>query len=501
MLNPVHRLLAHQLARATRTDGEIDLPGLLAMVDLAYAEADRDRQRTDRAALVMCEEMEQLNADLHKMAHHDALTGLPNRAYFCEVLMRQLALAQRDGSPIAVFCIDFDRFKNVNDTLGHQAGDLLLRQAADRMRAAVRSCDTIGRIGGDEFLLLQTAVSQPQLAAQLAERLLERLAEPFDLDGHQAFIGASIGIALSPLDGSQVDELIKHADIALYRAKTSGRRQFCFFKHGMGVRLRERRTMEQAIARAIADKAFSLAFQPVFGGDHYRDVAGFEALLRWPHPGQAPTPPDQFIPIAEETGLILPLGTWVQESACREAVSWPAPWRIAVNVSPRQLGSSDFATQVADILRRTGLAPERLEIEITETVLIQDADVATQVLRRLKQLGVRLALDDFGTGYSSLSYLQRFPFDKVKIDKSFVQSLTDNASARAIVGAILAMCRQLGLEVTAEGIETGDQLAQLHSQACDQIQGYLLGRPIAWQELGDFVARQVAGRVAALEPG
>lgn len=229
----MHRLLAHQLARATGKSGDVDLPALLGMVDLAYAEADRDRLRTDRAAQVMCQEMEHLNADLNKLAHYDALTGLPNRGMFHQVMTRQLALAQRDGTPVAVFCIDFDRFKSINDTLGHQAGDMLLEQAAERMRLAVRACDTIARIGGDEFLLLQTSAAQPESSAQLAGRLLEKLSEPFDLDGHKACIGASIGIVLSPQDGSNVEDLIKNADVALYRAKTSGRGQFCFFNVGM----------------------------------------------------------------------------------------------------------------------------------------------------------------------------------------------------------------------------------------------------------------------------
>lgn len=285
----MHRLLAHQLARATDSTGTVDLAALLGAVDLAYVEADRDRQRTDRAALVMCQEMEQLNADLRERVHHDALTGLPNRALFREIMTRQLALAQRDGTSVAVFCIDFDRFKSVNDMLGHHAGDLLLKQAAERMRSSTRDGDTLARIGGDEFLLLQTSVSQPESAAKLAARLLEKLTEPFDLDGHQACIGCSIGIALSPQDGTQVDELIKNADVALYRAKTIGRGQFCFFKFGMEAMLRRRREIEQDIALFLAAGAFDLAFQPLFGGEHHRHVVGFEALLRWPILGATPS--------------------------------------------------------------------------------------------------------------------------------------------------------------------------------------------------------------------
>jgi diguanylate cyclase (GGDEF)-like protein/PAS domain S-box-containing protein len=432
------------------------------------------------------------------LAQHDLLTGLANRARFLDIMGRQLALVQRDGMPVAVFAIDLDRFKSVNDTLGHQAGDLLLKQVAQRILTAIRETDTLARIGGDEFILLQTAAAQPAAAAQLARRLIAKLAEPFDLDGHQACIGASIGVALSPQDGRNANDLLRNADIALYRAKTSGRGQFCFFKVGMDTLLRQRREMEQDLARTLAAGGFELAFQPLFSGPASDELTGFEALLRWPSPERGPTMPEEFIPLAEETGLIIPLGAWVLETACREAASWPVCYRIAVNVSPRQLASSNFAALVADVLERTRLAADRLEIEITETALITDAAAAMQVLRGLKRLGVRIALDDFGTGYSSLAYLQRFPFDRVKIDKSFIQSLADNEDTRAIVGAILAMCRQLRLEVTAEGVENADQLMQLRAQHCDQIQGFLLARPIPHTDVGSYISRQREHRNAMM---
>jgi predicted signal transduction protein with EAL and GGDEF domain len=358
-------------------------------------------------------------------------------------------------------------------------GDLLLQQVAERMMSSVRAGDMVARVGGDEFLLLQMGIQEPSAAAVLAGKLIERLSQPFDLEGHQACIGASIGIALAPQDSSEVDELIKRADVALYRAKTNGRGQFCFYKVGMDALLRERREMERDMAAAVASGGFELAYQPMFDGQTDNEVVGCEALLRWPHPVHGPIAPEKFVPLAEETGLILPIGAWVLETACREALAWPEALWVAVNVSPRQIANPGFPQLVAQILDRTGFPAARLELEITETVLIRDAESAMEVLQQLKALGVRIVLDDFGTGYSSLSYLQRFPFDKVKIDKYFVQSLQESDDARAIVGAILAMCHQLNLHVTAEGVEEDEQLSELIARHCDEIQGFLLCRPLA----------------------
>ncbi|HLJ05845.1 MAG TPA: EAL domain-containing protein, partial [Acetobacteraceae bacterium] len=421
------------------------------------------------------------------LAQHDLLTGLPNRAHFNDVMTRQLALSKRDGIPLAVFCIDLDRFKHVNDTLGHAAGDLLLKQVADRITAIIREGDTLARIGGDEFVLLQTGAAQPEGSAQLAQRVIDRLTEPFDLNGSSATVGASIGVALAPQDADKADELVSYADIALYRAKANGRGAYCFFKTGMDTLLRQRRELEQSIARAIGAGEFTLDFQPLFSGESTDQLIGFEALLRWPDPVRGMIPPADFIPLAEECGLIVPLGAWVLQAACREAVSWPEPWRVAVNVSPRQFTTGDLVATVRDVLDRTGLDPARLEIEITETLLITDSEAARRTLQNLKGLGVRIVLDDFGTGYSSLSYLQRFPFDKVKIDRSFVTGLVTNDNARAIVNAILAMSHQLHLEVTAEGVEQEAQLSILRSSHCDQIQGFLLARPIPQLELQRFI--------------
>lgn len=440
-------------------------------------------------------------ARIRFLAQHDVLTGLPNRSHFQEVINRQLALSKRDGMPLAVMCIDLDRFKHVNDTLGHWAGDLILKQVAERLLCTVRESDTVARIGGDEFVLLQTGASQPESSGSLAARIIEKLSEPFDLNGNQMTIGASVGIALAPQDSALAEVLVQDADIALYRAKSNARGTFCFFKAGMDTLLRERRELEQDIIRATASGGFHLAFQPLFSGARPDQTMGFEALLRWDHPRRGMLLPDQFVPLAEETGLIVPLGAWVLEAACREAASWPPQYRVAVNVSPRQFTDGDFPTLVDDVLLRTGLAAGRLEIEVTETLLIKDGETALGILRRLKQNGVRIALDDFGTGYSSLSYLQRFPFDKVKIDQSFVRTMTTSEDARAIVSAILAMSHQLRLEVTAEGVETVEQLAFLRAQRCDQIQGFLLSRPLPREELRDFIIRaQAVIATAAAEP-
>jgi diguanylate cyclase (GGDEF)-like protein/PAS domain S-box-containing protein len=431
-------------------------------------------------------------ARIRFMAQHDTLTGLANRARFQDVINHQLAMLRRDGTPLAVMCIDLDRFKHVNDTLGHWAGDLVLKQVAERLLSTVRESDTVARIGGDEFVLLQTAAMQPESSGRLAARIIEALSEPFDLNGNQMTIGASVGIALAPRDSAQADVLVQDADIALYRAKSSQRGTYCFFQAGMDTLLRERRELEQDIVHATASGGFELAFQPLFTGATPRELMGFEALLRWHHPRRGLIPPGQIIPLAEETGLIVPLGAWVLEAACREAAGWPSRYRIAVNVSPRQFTEGDFPSLVAKVLDSTGLAADRLEIEVTETLLIKDGEDALSILRRLKQIGVRVVLDDFGAGYSSLAYLQRFQFDTVKIDQSFVRLATSSEDTRAIIGAILAMSHQLRLQVTAEGVETMEQLAFLRTQPFDQLQGFLLAHPLPRQEVLDYIGRAQA---------
>jgi diguanylate cyclase (GGDEF)-like protein len=427
------------------------------------------------------------------LAHHDVLTGLPNRTQLHDLIAWQLNHSQRVGDPIAVMCIDLDRFKAVNDTHGHQAGDRLLQLVAERILASVRTGDAAARIGGDEFIVLLTLIARRDSITQLAQRLIEQLSEPFDLGGYEARIGASIGIAVSPQHGTVAEVLIKNADIALYRAKADGRGGFCFFETGMDRQMQERRALEQELRQAVADVAFEVVFQPEFDLQT-NEINVLEALVRWPRPGLRPIAPTEFIAVAEETGLIVPLGRWVLEVACRAALSWPEHCRVAVNVSARQFVGGTFAETVAEVLARTGLSADRLELEVTETGLMRDPEQVRRSLESLKNMGARIALDDFGTGYSSLSCLQRFPFDKVKIDRSFVHTLADRESdgARAIVGAILAMSHRLGLVVTAEGLETTAQLAMLRLYNCDLVQGHLLARPMCLEQVpGYLVAQQL----------
>jgi diguanylate cyclase (GGDEF)-like protein/PAS domain S-box-containing protein len=421
------------------------------------------------------------------LAHHDALTGLANRFQLNDIATREVAAARRSGKTLAVLCMDLDRFKSVNDTVGHDGGDFLLKQVADRIRETVRSTDIVARTGGDEFVVIQTELSQASDAAQLARRLIDRLSEPYDINGQPFRIGASIGIAIHPRDGDQVDVLLKHADLALYQVKSKDRGDLCFFEAEMDALLRERRVMEQELAYAIRAGEMKLAFQPIFGTQS-GEVITLEALVRWDHPRRGVLPPGLFIPLAEETNLIIPLGEWVLEAACHAAMTWQLPCRVAVNVSARQFSGSDLPGQVAKVLDRTGLPANRLELEVTESLVITNTERALEALSALKHLGVRIVLDDFGTGYSSLSYLQRFPFDKIKIDKSFIDDLASNKDARAIVNGIMEMSHQLNIDVTAEGVETSSQLALLRSGLCDEIQGFLLGRPMRSEKIKDYLA-------------
>ncbi len=415
---------------------------------------------------------------IEHLAYYDSLTGLANRALFTDRLAQALALAERSRHGIALLCLDLDRFKAVNDLFGHPGGDRVLVEAGARVRGVVRDMDTAARLGGDEFAIIQQLASQRE-AASVAERLLVELSRPYDLDGQQVTIGVSIGIALFPGDGSDATMLMKNADLALYRAKRDGRRVFRCFEPEMDARVQERRAMEQDLRQAIARGELTLNYQPLVES-RTLEITGFEALLRWTHPIRGSVPPSVFIPLAEETGLIVTLGHWVLETACKEAASWTEPYRIAVNLSPAQFKEAGLTGMIRATLARHGLDPARLELEITEGVLIEDSERALMVLEELKQSGVRVALDDFGTGYSSLSYLRRFPFDTIKIDRSFLQGIGEgNSEAEAIVSSVIAMGRNLGLEVTAEGVETRAQLDMLRAERCTQLQGFLLGRPTA----------------------
>jgi diguanylate cyclase (GGDEF)-like protein/PAS domain S-box-containing protein len=426
-------------------------------------------------------------AKIRHMAHHDTLTGLPNRSLFHDRLDQAVAFARRNGVAVTVLCLDLDRFKTVNDLTGHTGGDLLLKQVAERLRASVRDHDTVARLSGDEFAIIQLGAAAVESASVLAERLVKTIALPFDLEGQQMVIGTSIGLAIYPGDAESGEDLVRAADTALYRAKGAGRGTYRFFEADMDARLQERRLLERDLRQALALGQFELHYQPLVGCGT-DDVLGFEALVRWRHPERGLVSPVEFIPVAEESGLIMPLGEWVLRTACAEAARWQNGQRIAVNLSPVQFRHADLAKQILAILAQTGLAPGRLELEITEGVLIEETERTLATLGTLKAAGVSVSLDDFGTGYSSLSYLQRFAFDKIKIDRSFIWEMERNADSMAIVRSVIALGRSLRITVIAEGVETAAQLALLQDENCDQVQGFLLGRPMAAKDLGNMLA-------------
>ena len=412
------------------------------------------------------------------MAHHDALTGLANRILLRERI--QQALSGSRDQRLAVFCLDLDRFKAVNDTLGHPVGDAVLRIAANRLNACVREQDTVARLGGDEFAIVASLA--PPDASALAARVVEEISQPYNLDGQRIVIGISIGIALEPGDGGDPDALLRNADLALYRAKAQGRNTYRFFELEQDLCLTERYKLEQDLRRAIGAGEFELHYQPICSIATGRTTS-MEALARWRHPVHGLISPDRFIPLAEETGLINSLGEWVLHQACTDAVSWPSHIKVAVNLSPVQFQGPDLVDRVATILADTGLQPKRLELEITETVLLQRSNDNIRTLQELSALGISIALDDFGTGYSSLSYLRLFRFDMIKIDRSFVSEMAEMEASAAIVCAVANLGRSLGVVTVAEGVETEEQLELLRAAGCTQAQGYLLGRPISAADL------------------
>ena len=417
---------------------------------------------------------------IHYLAHHDALTSLPNRSHFNGRIDQEIA-ALTSGESLAVLCLDLDRFKEVNDLFGHAAGDTVLQTVASRVTAVLSERQMMARLGGDEFAILMPGVANPAAASRLAETVLEALRTTSDTPETNS-ISTSIGIALCPDDATDRQALLTHADTALYRAKTEGRNTYRFFEARMGAEVCERRMLEHDLRLAIARDELLLVYQPQ-QEIHSRTVTGFEALLRWKHPARGNISPAVFIPIAEETGAILEIGDWVLKTACREAATWTQPVTVAVNVSAVQLYNAGFVAELHQILLETGLPAHRLEIEITETALVRDFNRALTTLRRIKALGIRIAMDDFGTGYSSLSNLRAFPFDKIKIDGSFIKSVNSNDQAATIVRAVLGLGRGLGLPVLAEGVETDAELQFLEEERCDEVQGYLLGRPAA---IGSF---------------
>ena len=421
-------------------------------------------------------ERKRAEAQIVHLAHHDPLTGLANRLLFRERLQEALTRIG-DRQALALHYLDLDQFKCVNDALGHAVGDRLLMQAAERLRRCVRERDSVVRLGGDEFAVIQTDLPHPESAASLAERLIHTLSQPYQLGGEMAVVGASVGIALAPADGTTPDELTRHADTALYRAKAEGRGVYRFFRPSMDEAARLTQALRTSMRLAIARHEFELCYQPLI------DLRGgkttcFEALLRWRHPLHGLLDPDLFIPIAEDSGLIVPLGKQVLRMACREALSWPVPVRVAVNLSVIQFRSPGLVRTVANALQHSGLPPERLELEITETVLLEDDEANLAILRELRRLGVRVVLDDFGTGYSALGYLRRFPFDKIKIDRSFISDIPGRDESNAIVGAIIELGRSLGMAVVAEGVEHAEQLNRLRDEGCDEVQGHYFSRPV-----------------------
>jgi len=430
-------------------------------------------------------EQRRAEAKIAYMAHHDVLTGLANRAAVTQRIDEAAARHRRWGDPFSILLLDLDRFKHVNDTLGHPAGDALLREVAVRLRASLRETDVLGRLGGDEFAIIQAGEpDQRGAAASFAERITEVLSEPFLIDGHEVNIGTSIGIALAPEHAKDPDGLLKMADLALYRAKSSGRGSHCFFTAEMIEAAGARRELETELRRAIQNGELALHYQPIVN-TRTRRICAAEALIRWQHPTKGTIAPAEFIPVAEETGLIGPIGEWALLHACAEAVRWPKDVKLAVNLSPIQFRKANLAETVTSALARSGLAPSRLELEITETALIEQASECLPMLRQFKNLGIAIALDDFGTGYSSLSQLTMFPFDKIKIDKSFIRSMNKRADCAAIISATLTLANSLNIATTAEGVETEDQYQVLRLAGVTALQGYLFKRPGPAAEL-DF---------------
>jgi diguanylate cyclase (GGDEF)-like protein len=440
-------------------------------------------------------EWQRAQEQITHMARHDALTNLPNRTLFREQLEKALRLAKRSDQ-LAVFCLDLDHFKEINDSLGHPVGDALLKEVARRLGECVTEHDTVARLGGDEFAVVQFCSDcDPSAVALLASHIVEKIGEPYDIGGHQLVVGVSIGISLAPEDGKNPDELLKKADLALYRAKADGRGTYRYFETGMDARAQARRILELDLRAALHRQEFEVYYQPI------RDVASdqvvaFEALVRWNHSLRGMISPVNFIPLAEETGLIVQLGDWVLRQACTDAAGWPQDVDVAVNLSPVQFKNPNLVSQVKAALQASGLPAHRLELEITESVLLQNSAATLAVLHELRGFGVRISLDDFGTGYSSLSYLRSFPFDKIKIDRSFVSELATRDDSMAIVRAVTGLGKSLGIVTTAEGVETEAQFELLRREGCTQAQGYLFSQPRPAAEVNAMLSRPRARIVA-----
>ena len=419
------------------------------------------------------------------MAHHDALTDLPNRVLLRQRLAESLATLEV-GNQLAVFYLDLDNFKNVNDTFGHQFGDALLKCVADRLRERVDANVTVARFGGDEFAIILSGLAKIGDAAFLAQNIGEAVRAPYDLFGYAIRTDTSIGIAVGPDDGNDPDELLKKADMALYRAKTDGRGTYRFFEPEMDACIKARRTLENELRTALAKGEFILHYQPILNLPN-NVVSCCEALVRWQHPERGLISPAEFISVAEEIGLIVPLGEWVLRKACADAANWPSDVKVAVNLSPIQIGSVNLVPTVINALASAGLPASRLELEITESVVMQNTAAMLTTLHRLHELGMKISMDDFGTGFSALSYLRQFPFNKLKIDRSFIMDLSHD-EALAIVRAVTTMAKSLGMITTAEGVETSDQLAQVRMLGCTEVQGFFISRPLPIEKIGRVIA-------------
>ncbi|WFU45351.1 EAL domain-containing protein [Bradyrhizobium sp. CB82] len=461
--------------QAARTWRHVKADG--ALIDLAIY--SRELTYADRPAVLLAlidiTERKRAEARLAFMAQHDGLTGLPNRNLLRQQMDETLLHTRRGAEKVAVLMLGLDNFKAVNDTLGHAIGDKLLRGVAKRLRSTLREEDALARLNSDEFVVVQSGLSRPEDAVGLAKRLLEAIADPYLLEGHSVVIGASIGIAMAPGDGDESEKLLKSADMALSRAKTDARGAFAFFEAALHAKAQSRRKIEVELRDAIQNDVLRPFYQPLIDLASGR-ITGFEALVRWPHAERGMVSPAEFIPVAEDTGLINPLGGLMLRRACMDAAAWPDDVRVAVNLSPLQFRSGSLLSMVTEALKHSGLPPRRLELEITETLLLEKSSQVLATLHALRALGVRICMDDFGTGYSSLSYLRSFPFDKIKIDQSFVRDLGANRESQAIIRSIVSLGKGLGVTITAEGVETEAELSCLRAEGCDEGQGFLFSK-------------------------
>lgn len=450
-------------------------------------------------ALMDITERKRAEARLAFMAEHDGLTGLPNRKLLRQQMDDILQHTRRSAEKVGVLVLGLDNFKGVNDTLGHGIGDNLLRAVAKRLRSVLREEDTLARLNSDEFAIVQSGLARPEDAVLLAKRLLEAVGEPYLLDGHSVVIGASIGIAMAPGDGDESEKLLKNADMALSRAKNDSRGTFSFFESGMDARAQSRRRIETDLREAIQHDVLRPHYQPLvdLSTGH---ITGLEALVRWPDPERGMISPAEFIPVAEDTGLISAVGGLMLRRACMDAATWPGEVRVAVNLSPLQFRAGNLLSIVMDVLKQSGLPAKRLELEITETLLLEKSEEVLATLHALRALGVRISMDDFGTGYSSLSYLRSFPFDKIKIDQSFVRGLGGNRDAQAIVRSIISLGVGLGVTITAEGVETEAELSCLRAEGCHEGQGFLFSRARPNAEIVELLKAQSGSEIAAADP-